>query len=226
MVDPSSDAGSITLPVRLLKVFVSPGELFESLKQRPLWGGVLAIGGLLVVASLLLIPAEVWISVMREQSAETGAELPGFLRSAGAVFRIATAAGAAIFWFLWAFVLAGIVTFVFAFFLGDEGRYREYLSVVSHALFIGAVGAVLLTPLRIIQQQPDLTLNVGTFFSFLGEGYTARVLRLLDLFGLWSYTVMAIGVTKIYPNRGMGSALTFFWGFALVFALIVGIIPR
>jgi hypothetical protein len=126
-------------------------------------------------------------------------------------------------WFIWAFILAGIVTFVFSFLFGDEGRYSQYLSVVSHALFIGAVGAVLLLPLRIAQGDPSLTLNVGTFLPFLEEGYAFRVLKLLDLFGLWGYAVMAVGVTKIDHRRGLGFSLAFFWAFALVFALAFGV---
>lgn len=72
----------------------------------------------------------------------------------------------------------------------------------------------------------EVTLNLGTFFSFLGEGYPLRVLRMLELFGLWSMVVMAIGVSKVNPKRSLGSALTFFVvlaiGFALLFALIPG----
>ena len=95
--------------------------------------------------------------------------------------------------------------------------------MVSHSLFIGAVGAVLLIPLRLAQEDPSLTLNLGTFLPFLEEGYAFRVLKLLDLFGLWSYAVMAIGVTKIDPRRGMGFAVAFFCAFALLFALVFGI---
>jgi hypothetical protein len=77
-------------------------------------------------------------------------------------------------------------------------------------------------PLKLAQGDPSLTLSLGTFAFFLDEGYPLRVLKMLDLFGLWAYVVMAIGVTKIDPKRGLGSALGFFLVFALGFALIFG----
>jgi hypothetical protein len=214
---------SMSLPTRLLKVFLSPGEVFESIKKEPSWFGALAVGGVLVSLSILLVPAEIWVQTMREQAAQQGREMPAFMASAGPAFRLASVVSAAIFWFIWAFIMAGVVTLVFSFLFGDEGRYSQYLSVVSHSLFIGAVGAVLLVPLKIVQGDPGLTLNVGTFLPFLREGYAFRVLKLLDLFGLWGYAVMALGVTKIDPRRGMGLALSFFWGFAVVFALAFGV---
>jgi hypothetical protein len=214
---------AMSLPERLVKVFFSPGELFESLKERPLWFGALGVGAILVVLSVLLIPGEVWLQAMREQVAQRGGEMPPFMESAGTFFRLASVASGFIFWFIWAFVLAGIVTLVFSFLLGDEGRYAQYLSVVGHALFIGAVGSLLLVPLRIYQQDPSLTLNLGTFMPVLEEGYVFRVLKLLDLFGLWGYAVMALGVAKMDPRRGVGFSMAFFMAFAVVFALVFGI---
>lgn len=211
------------LPLRLLDVIFSPGELFESLRERPAWFGTLAVSGVLLVISISLIPTEVWLQTMREQAANQGTELPPFMASAGGLFRLFSALGGIIFFFLWTFLLAGIVTFVFAFLFGDEGRYAQYLSVVSHALFISALGGLFLLPLRIIQEDPQITLNLGTFFFFLKEGYAFRVLKLMDLFGLWSYAVMAVGVTRVDPRRSLGFALSFFMVFALAFALIFGI---
>ena len=211
------------LLLRLLDVFFSPGELFESLRENPAWFGTMVVGGVLLALSISLIPTEIGMQMMREQAANQGTELPPFMASAGGLIRLFSALGGIIFFFLWTFLLAGIVTFVFAFLFGDEGRYAQYLSVVSHALIISALGGLLLLPLRIIQEDPQITLNVGTFLFFLKEGYAFRVLKLLDLFGLWSYAIMAVGVTKVDPRRGLGFSLAFFMFFALAFALVFGI---
>lgn len=213
----------MSLAGRLASVFVSPGDVFERLRGNPSWFGALAVGAGLVVLSMALIPAEIWVQAMGERAAEEGAEMPSFMASAGPMFRLAAIASGVVFWFVWAFLLAGIITVVFAFFLGDDGRYVQYLAVVSHALVISALGAALLFPLRIYQGDPSFTLNVGTFFPFLAEGYAFRVLKLLDLFGLWGYAVMALGVTKVDPRRSISTALAVCWAFALVFALVFGI---
>jgi hypothetical protein len=212
-----------SLPKRVMQVFFAPGDLFEGLREKPVWFGVLVLGGVLAVVSILLIPPDLWLAAAREQFIQQGREVPPGLAPAGGLLRITALVGGGIAWFVWAFILAGVVTVVFSFVLGDEGRYAQYLSVVSHGLLIGAVGALLTVPLKIVQQDPSLTLNVGTFAVFLERGYAFRVLKLLDLFGLWGYGVMAVGVTKVDPRRGLSSALYFFLAFALVFSLIGGI---
>jgi hypothetical protein len=213
----------MALPARLLNVFFSPGQVFEGLREKPSWFGALALSGVLVALSMALIPADIWVQMFREQASGEGTELLPFLESAGPLLRVFSALAAVIGLFFWAFLLAGIITLVFSFLFGDEGKYTQYLSVVSHALVITAVAAVLLLPLRIIQEDPQLTLNLGTFFLFLEEGYLFRVLKRLDLFGLWGSAVMAVGVTKVDPRRGMGFALSFFLAFALASAMVFGI---
>ncbi len=212
-----------SLPARLLKVFVSPGELFTELRENPAWFGVLAVGSVLVFLSMFLVPAELWTEMARDQALQSGGQAPP--ESAMAIIRIVGLLGAGLGLFLWAFIMAGILWLFFGFFFGDEGKYKQYLSVVCHALFISAVGGLLLTPLRIFQENIQVTLNLGTFFSFMGEGYPLRVLRMLELFGLWGMVVMAIGVSKITPKRSLGSALTFFALFAVASALLFALIP-
>jgi hypothetical protein len=144
------------------------------------------------------------------------------MESSGPIIKIFSVFGGSLAMFVMAFIMAGVVTLFFSFFFGDQGRYKQYLSVVSHAFIISALGGLLLVPLRIANGDPSTTLSLGTFAAFLEEGYLLRVLKMLDLFAIWSYVVMAIGVTKIDPKRSFGFAMTFFVAFALVFALIFG----
>jgi hypothetical protein len=210
-----------SLPSRLVQVFFSPGELFTALRGNPAWFGALTVGAVLVALSMFLVPGEIWTQTLREQSAQGGGqEMPEWVWT---LIRFVGPISSALGHFISAFVMAGVVCLVFRFFFGDEGGYKQYLSVVCHALVITALGGLLLTPLRIMQETIDVRLSVGTFFSFLEEGYPLRVLRMFELFGLWAMMVMAIGVTKIDPRRSFGSALTFFSIFAVGTALIFGI---
>jgi len=222
-VEDSAASSLPSLPQRLLQVFFSPGELFSALREKPVWFGVLAVGGFLAVLSVVLIPTELWVEISRNQLIDQGQEVPAGFESAGSIIRIFSVLAGGIFFFIWAFFLAGIVTLVFSFLFGDEGRYVQYLSVVGHAFIISALGALLMVPLRLSQGDPSVTLSLGTFAFFMEEGYPLRVLKMLDLFSLWSYAVMAIGVTKIDPKRGFGFALGFFILFAIGSALLFGI---
>ena len=211
-----------SFPKRIIQVFFSPGDLFAALRDRPAWAGVMTFVAVLVGVSLVLIPTELWIDFSRARMMEQGQEIPPGFESSGPMLRIFSVLGGLVVTPIMMVVLAGIVTFVFSFIFGDDGRFKQYLSVVAHASVISGAGALLLVPLKIAQGDPSLTLSLGTFAVFLGDGYLGRVLERLDLFALWSYAVMAIGVSRIDPRRSLGFPLAFFMAFALAFALIFG----
>ena len=95
----------------------------------------------------------------------------------------------------------------------------QYLSVLSHAWLIPALVGLALVPLRISQGDPQLTLNVGTFFFFLPEGYLLRFLSLLDLSQIWAFLVVAQGAHAIDSRRSFGSAAAVLLGFLACMAL-------
>ena len=208
---------------RALKVFFAPGRLFAVLRERPRWVGALLLGAVLVTASSAVLPTDIWNEMVRRQLLESGQA--GFENAGGGVvYRVGATVGTAVFWVVWSFGVAALVTFVFGLLLGDGGRYRQYLAVVTHASLIAAVGALLTVPLRIVQRDPQLTLNLGLFLP-LAEGYLLNLLTMLDLFLLWSYVVIAIGVHEIDRRRSVGSAALLMLGFAVVMAAGVALMP-
>ena len=204
------------LPLRVVRVFVAPGRLFAALRQRPLWLTATLLGAVLVVLSTALIPADIWDETMRRQMLQAGQEMPEGV-DFGTIQRVAAVVFSGVFWFIWVFLMAGVLSVVFAFVLGDDGRYKQFLAVTAHALLIPAIGGLATVPLRILQRDPQLTLNVGLFLN-LESGYWANFFTTLDLFLLWSYVVMAAGVHEIDRRRSWGSATAIILGLALPLA--------
>ena len=186
---------------RVVNVFFAPGELFEKLRDNPVWFWTLLLAGVMITASMAVVPAEAWEQMLQAQSAESGQEIP---EGMGTIIRISGTVFAALGVFIWAFILAGLVMLLFTFFMGGDGTYKQYLSVVSHSMLISALGAVVTTPLKVIKLDPQLTLNLGTFLPFLEEGFLLRFLTMMDLFGLWGFAILAVGITKIDPRRSFG----------------------
>jgi hypothetical protein len=209
--------------MRLFQVLVAPGDLFTALRGNPAWAGALLVGAVLVAGSALLIPMDLMMDAARQQLISQGQAVPPNLESTGGIIRVMSVVGPFVSWFIWALFLALVVWLVFGVLLGDEGRFKHYLAVVSHGLFIAALGALATLPLKLFQQDLTLNLSLASFAFFLEDGYLLRVLRLLDLFALWGYAVMAIGVTKIDPRRGLAGPLVVLFGFAVVFAAVFGI---
>lgn len=209
-----------SLPRRLLHVFVSPGKLGEQLAETPKWLGALVVSALLIGISTALIPIEVFVEMQRAAAMERGAPMPDMPQGAIDAMRIGFPAFAVLSTFLFAFAFAGLYTLVFAFILGDEGRFKQYLAVLTHSWFIAALFSLLLTPLKIQAGDPQFTLNLASFLFFLPDGYILNVFRALDITQIWSTLVFAQGAHAIDARRSFGSAAAIGLVVLLAFALV------
>lgn len=228
MTEMHADEGVVKVPSifkRLIDVFVRPAELFDTLRERPVWGGALVLGAVLVVASMLAIPADVWTEMFRASMAEQPDAAEAMEGVGSTLMRVFAVGGGFVFWAVWACLVAGVATLAFVFVLGDEGKFKQYLSVTCHALLIAAVGGLLITPLRIAQANPQLTLSLGTFLP-AGDSYFYRFLSGLDLFMIWGYVVLAIGASRIDKRRSVMSATVVMMLFMLVTTALFALAPR
>lgn len=217
--DPAPETPSF--PVRVAQTFFSPGKLSESLAANPVWFAALILGAALVALQSALIPAEVWEAMFRETMIQRGQAVPEGMGSGGvAIMRISALVAGPIMYCVMAFLFAGVVTLVFSFILGDEGRYKQYLAMMAHALVIPSFVGLLLVPLRISEQNPQLTLNLGTFLYFLPEGYLSKVLTMLDISQFWAWAVVGLGAHAIDRRRSVGSAVSVLIGLSVILALI------
>ena len=165
------------------------------------------------------------LDAQRQAALQRGADFPEMSERALSVMRYVIPIGAVVTTFVMSVIFAGLYTLVFAFVLGDEGRFKQYLAVLAHSSFIAAVFTLLATPLRISTGDPQFTLNVGSFFIFLPDGYLLNVLRSLDLTQIWSTLVVAQGVHAIDRRRSFGSAATILLTILLAFVLVVALQP-
>lgn len=216
-----------SLPSRLFNVFLSPGKVMEAIAQKPAWAGALLVGAFLVALQTALIPwdltREMMIEAQRQAALEAGREAPVMPEAIMNVLRYATPVIGMIGITLFTFFFAGVYWLIFSFVLGDEGRYRQYLAVGTHALFVPAVIGLALVPVKIMTEDVSMTLNLGNFLLFLPEGYLSNVFRAMDLTGIWSALIIAQGAHAIDPKRSFGSAAVVTLGITLVQALIVAI---
>ncbi|HSW28957.1 MAG TPA: YIP1 family protein [Longimicrobiales bacterium] len=212
-------------PARVVQTLFDPGRLTEALARNPAWAAAVILGAVLVVGQTLLIPAEVWEAMMRETMLRQGREMPEGFTMGGNVMKISALTFGTLGYFLMTLLFAGVVTLVFAFLMGDEGRFRQYLAMVGHSWLIPGFVGLLLLPLKIMQEDPQLTLNVGSFLYFLPEGYPARVAKMLDLSQAWAWLVVAQGARAIYPRRSFASAATVVMVLFVIMAMLFALIP-
>ena len=185
------------LASRFVQVFVSPGALFERLVEKPVWGGAMILGAAMVLVGVALLPPDLYLAEIRQSFLQRGQPFPSEIERSVGLVRIGGAVAAVVSWSVILAVFAGLVTVVFAFILGDEGTYRQYLSVMVHAQLVAAMSGLVVLPLKIMAGDLRLLLSVGTFAFFLEDGYAFRFLSLLDLFSLWAWMLVGLGAARI-----------------------------
>ncbi len=225
--DPAVQAGASEVPLpsfprRVVDTFVAPGRLGDALRDHPVWVAALLTGMVLAVLQMALIPADVWAAMMREMALQGGAKVPEGDAMVG-ITRIFSVGGAAVGYLIFVPLMAGLLAVLFAFILGDEGSFKQYLAVVAHAQIIPTLFGLLTVPLKIVEKDPRATLSLGTFFYFLPDGYWHRVFSMLDLTQLWAWLVVAAGVHAIDSRRSFKSAATLLIVLQVCIALIFAI---
>ena len=191
---------------RFLDVFFNPGRLGKALKEHPVWGGAMLVAAVLVGLQLALIPADVLVEARRQALLRAGQQMPPITPKMEAIMRWSAPIAGMISIPVMEFIFAGLVTLLFAFIMGDEGRYRQYLAVVSHAWLIPAVVEFFFIPLKIAEKNPQMTVSLGTFLFFLPEGYFLRVMSMMSLTQIWAWLVVAVGAHAINPKRRVATA--------------------
>lgn len=212
-----------SLPSRLFNVFLSPGKVMEAVAKNPVWVGALLVGAVLVALQTALIPFDMIMETQRQAALEAGRDMPEIPETLMNIMRYVTPVFGMIGTFLMTVVFAGLYWLIFSFVLGDEGRYRQYLAIGAHALFVPALIGLALVPLKIMTGDAQATLNLGSFLFFLPDGYWSNVFRLMDLTGIWSALIIAQGAHSIDAKRSFGSAAAILIAIVFIVALIFGI---
>lgn len=195
------------LPKRAVQVFVAPGQLFDRLRENPVWLDAMLLVVALSVAYTLLIPEDLLREAMMQQAPE-GADPEQMEQMTGWMswFRIVAAV---IGPFFGAAVVAGVAHLVFTLVLGGRSTYRQLFSATAHMMLVPTVGTLVTLPLILSTGNVQTTLSLHLLFPGLETGtFAFRLLRGLNVFGLAGAGIMGVAVSRLYDNRSPGSAVS------------------
>ncbi|MDP2498312.1 MAG: Yip1 family protein [Candidatus Palauibacterales bacterium] len=195
------------LSKRAVQVFVSPGELFDRLRENPVWLDAMLLVVALSVAYTLLIPEDLLREAMMQQAPE-GADPEQMEQMTGWMswFRIVAAVVGP---FFGAAVVAGVAHLVFTLVLGGRSTYRQLFSATAHMMLVPTVGTLVTLPLILSTGDVQTTLSLHLLFPALETGtFAFRLLRGLNVFGLAGAGIMGVAVSRLYDNRSPGSAVS------------------
>lgn len=208
-LDPSStgaQASIPSLPVRIVQVFTSPGKLFEALKERPVWLGVLVVLIVVGVVAGFLVPEEAWRSMIADQMPPDAdpEQIEGTVRfwsTVGPVLGVILTPVSIAF-------VAGLLILAYNVVLGGEASFRQLFSATTHAYVILTVGGLVGLGLLAATGEQQV-MSPALLLPEMGEGYLARFLQRINIFALWTIAVLGIAVSRIYPKRSAGGGIAY-----------------
>ena len=217
---PGAVASIPSLPVRIVQVFTSPGTLFERLKERPVWLGVLLLLVAVGAVANLLLPDEALRTIV-EQNMPPGSDpsqvddMVGISRTWGMVFAVVgTPVSAAL--------VAGLLILAYNVVLGGEASFRQLFSATVHSYVILTVGGLITLGL-LIAGGTQIVMSPALLLPDLGDGYLARFIERINIFAIWTSVVLGIAISRIYPGRSAGGAIAYLLVLYMVLIALVSI---
>ena len=217
---------------RIVGIFSSPRETFESIDRKPTW--LVPFLVILIVTLLLqLLVMDIAIKdrlaalEARDVSAERFEaeqnQMEGPLRYIGL---IVTPIGMLVVWA----IIAGILLFIGNTLMGGETKFKKVFSVVAWTSLIGLVGQIIGTFLILSK---GTTRGVGTNLAILilptpelgqSSSFLYRVLSKFDVFTIWALALYIIGLAVIYRFTTKKSATLVIgvWAVYVVIAIVLG----
>ncbi len=216
---PAVAAEPVPLGRRVLLTFVAPHRLFPHLRSAVPWLGVLLISTTVAILLIWTLPDAAFLALTEGAVNRRGepVEITSNPATIATYGRRLGMLSVMVYQPLIAFAMAGVLTLVFSVLLGGRARFRQYLSIVAHALLITALGGLVGLLLRTVSGRDDLRPSLALFTaSYSPESFTFRLLDGIDLFAVWMLIVVALGVSIVNERPSWGRAAAVLLGAYLV----------
>ena len=202
-----------SLPSRVLKVFYSPREVFESLDRRPEWiwaallGLVISLALTFVLLPRVFLPEQ--LAALRDNPNITPERLSAVEEKFQGMFPIIMGLASALIGYVVGLLGKSLVIFVAALaFLSARAPFTKVLSVTAYSSFIGLLSYALKTPLMIAKGTRSIETSLAILVS-PDEG--SKILRGLlgsfDIFAIWELAIVSIGLAVIFKVAGKKAAM-------------------
>ncbi len=192
---------------RLIKMFWSPGEQFDRIRQNPrIWVPLIVVSIVYAIGMYLMtLSMDASYLGLDDMSEEEIAMVMAFSKVSVAVTGILTP--------VFVVLISSAIYLIFTKIAGSDVKFKQLFSMNTHIMIIGAVGLVLNMALRsAIGGNPEVFI---TSLAGLVNSEKAGVLGSIEVFSIWQTVLTAIGL-----HRVAGLSKGWAWGIAIVFFLV------
>lgn len=221
---------------RLFGVLVSPRQTFELIVARPRWFGAVAITAVVTaicVGAFLMtdIGQQAWLDQQIEASREFGGQMSDEQRaqqeqglSMALPYLWLSSLAVLIALPIMTLIVAGLVYLIFNVMMGGEATYKQVLAVLAHGGVVSIIQQVFVTPLNYVRESLSSPTNLSIFLPMLSEGsFVMLLLGMIDLFHIWSLSLLAIGLGVLYRRKTSSTATTLFVIYGIILIAIAGV---
>ncbi|MDZ7261257.1 MAG: YIP1 family protein [candidate division KSB1 bacterium] len=190
---------------KIVGVFSSPRQTFESVNRKPDWVVPLVIVLLVsLVISILVTPIAMQegLEMQREMMKERGMsdeQIDNALAIGQKVGKITGPIMAVIVILVVLLIVAAVLMFGGNVILGGTTNFKKVFSVICYSSLIGSLGGLIKLPLMLSKQSVKVSFSLATFLSEdASKTFLYKLLSKIELFTIWELAVLSIGLAVIY----------------------------
>ena len=234
---------------KLVGVFSEPGKTFASIAKFPIktidWAlPVLAMFVVVIISQIIMmsnpqikgemrqkqidaiekrLQDQVENGTLTKQQAEEQQQTieDQMDKMSGTVGIVLTAVSILVIGFIAYLMIAGFYFLVIKFIFKADGTYKHVLVATGLTSYIGIISMVLVTIFALVTGKMARDVSAATLFSVDTKTFVGFLLAKLDVFSIWMYFVIALGMTKLFNAGDSKKYYYFVFGTWIVWGLIV-----
>ncbi len=131
------------------------------------------------------------------------------------------AVGILIFGFVFFFIISGIYFLFAKFVLRGDGNYSSVLVASGLTAYIGIIQIILAAILAFVLGKPLMDTSIASFLDSDKSTYIGFILAKLDVFSIWSYIILSIGLAKMFKSKNTGKYYAAVFGIWIIGGLLL-----
>lgn len=202
----------------LFGMIFSPGEQFERIREKPV------IWLPLILLSILAMIVAIFVTMNIDYAAISGMEMSAEEEEMTKIFAVVVGALGGLIGTPISYLIFGGILFGIAKIAKSSVTFKQMFSLMIFISFISMIGQIL-NQLIIVAIDGDPYIMLTSINSFIGaEGALGAVLGVIEVFSIWYYILLAIGLIKVARlSKPVAYIITIvFFSISLIIAAISG----
>ena len=218
---------------RFVGILTSPRETFQNVVAHPRWFWTLVVVTVIIAAGVTLpMTTEAGrqaaldnnVRQMENFGMQVNDEMYANMAKNMRFATYQTFFSVLIFGPVVSVVIAGILWVVFTVLMGGQATFKQLFAIYVHSSIISAVSQLFVGPLNYFRGAVSSATNLAVFLPMIDEqSFIGRLLGMIDLFIIWWFVLLAIGLGVLYRRRTQPIAIGLFGLYAVIIVVLAGV---